>query len=226
MEQFSSADMRRAVRRHLDGDSSGHTRLDTEVPESSVQLMPSRLKRWEQFFVPIIDLKNRAMAVWLLLACSTAPASQPGTEFALPAPDVETPVTAGMRVVPAQDGRGILFEVEIRARIAPSYHIYATNETRGPFAPVSVKLTLPQGVEAQGDWIASKPVRAKDDRLIYTNSVVLRHSLRVVSNAPTKTLSIKAELRFQACSDDFCWPPRTIEISAPLTVVAEKEPKP
>jgi hypothetical protein len=154
-----------------------------------------------------------------------ADAASPAPDFAVPAPTLEEPVTAALRVLPAREGGGTNYEAVIRARISESHHIYATNYPGGTFAPTSVKLDLPPGATARGDWLASAPARAANGGLVYTNSVVFQRLISIASSARAVTLSITGEMRFQACSEDFCLPPATIKLSASLTSPARIKPK-
>ena len=169
-----------------------------------------------------VGLTASALAGCLL----TRHPSATGTEFCVPTPTAENPVAAEMRVFPIPNGNGKQFEAVIRVRIAATHHLHGPEEKAGPFAPLSVNLVLPAGSETHGGWQFSKPARVSDDRQVYTNSVVLRQSLSMPLNAPVESLSIKAELRFQACSEDFCWPPQSIRLAAPLTKAPPSQAQP
>jgi thiol:disulfide interchange protein len=156
----------------------------------------------------------------------SAQAKVTDANFGLTEPSSSEPVTATMRANPSTVRAGETFEILVRARIAGSYYLYASNHLDEPFAPVALNLTLPHGVEALGDWKAPAPSRTKSGELIYTDSVLFRRPLKVSSNAPVGVMAIAGELHYQACTEELCWPPRTIKLSASATVSSHHPLKP
>jgi hypothetical protein len=142
-------------------------------------------------------------------------------QFALPKPSSYRPVTAAMEIVPADVQKGGIAEIQVRLEIAGAHYIYATNVVGKPFIPVSLNVNLPDGIEFSGGWVAPAPDRTKTGELVYTDSVSFRRSLRVGSNVPAGPVSIRGELRYQACTEELCWPPQTITLSSSINVSAQ-----
>jgi hypothetical protein len=133
-------------------------------------------------------------------------------------PSAHDPVTVALATDPAQVKPGGIFQVLLRARVADGYHIYAATPRSKTFTGTSISLKLPDGVESVSNWSTPAAISASDGELIFTNSVTFSRSLKVNAEAASGPLSFTGELRFQACNDQLCWPPKTIPFSATLTV--------
>jgi len=153
------------------------------------------------------------------VAESTDEISVPDPSSSEPSPN--EPVTAVMSIRPQRVSVGETAEVLVNIRIAEAHFIHASDDPGGPFVPVAVKMTLPEGVEFAGDWQLPTPEKGRGNSLVYYNLTRLRRSLRVVSNSTSENLTITAELQFQACTDELCWPQGRLELSAPLVIQSQ-----
>jgi thiol:disulfide interchange protein DsbD len=110
------------------------------------------------------------------------------------------------------------------------YHVNANPASEDYLIPTELKLTAgkgytvgkveyPKPIEKAFAFSEGKPLK------IYEGRVPIRFQLTLDKNAPKGKLTIKATLRYQACDDTACYPPRTqpIEIVVP---VADKEGAP
>jgi hypothetical protein len=190
------------------------------IEKTSVPMGPRNSIGWQPFWLLLSGL---GLGLALVGGCtgvthSTAPA------VAVAEPSRSQPVTAGMGPDPHNTRAGGTFLLLVYVRIAAGYHIYGRQAPLGPFAPLTLTLTLPDELEPANDWIAPKPTITKTGESVYSDSVLLRRLLRVRSNAPDKPLSIKGELLCQACSDELCWPPTKIALSASVEVVSKPKP--
>jgi hypothetical protein len=174
--------------------------------------------------------------MWAVAGCTTQPPMQEtvnsvmGTNvtpseatvtdshFGVTKPFSFQPVVAVMEIIPAKVRKGGTGEILVRLEIAAAHRIYSTNVVGKPFVPISLKVTLPGGIESSGGWVAPVPDRTKTGELVYTDSASFRRPFRVGSNVATGPLSIKCELLYQACTDELCWPPRTITLSSPVNI--------
>ena len=133
-------------------------------------------------------------------------------------PSDDQPVTATMEVTPGELTAGQTFQLIVHVDVASAHHIYATNSIGKPFIPTTLSVTLPSGVEAVGPWIVPEPIRRRNGDLIYTDSILFRRSARLHLNIPVGRLSISGDLRYQACTEELCWPPRTLQLSSTIDV--------
>jgi DsbC/DsbD-like thiol-disulfide interchange protein len=138
--------------------------------------------------------------------------------FASSKPSSSEPVTAAMKSAPPEVMAGETFEILVRVEIAGAHHIYASNVVGKPFIPTTLDVTLPRGVEALGNWIGPEPTRRRSGELVYIDSALFHRPLRVRANVPAGPLSIKGELHYQTCTEELCWPPRTIQLSSSISV--------
>ena len=72
-----------------------------------------------------------------------------------------------------------------------------------------------------GKWVAPRPKTTKTGEQIYSDSILFRRALNVRLNTPPGLLSIKGELRCQACTEELCWPPAKIGVSTSIAVVSK-----
>lgn len=133
------------------------------------------------------------------------------------APSPSEPVTASMIIRPESANGGDTVEVLVLVRIARAHYLHADNSHQ-PFTAVAMNLTLPEELQAVSDWRFPTPEKARDNSLVYRDTVTLRRSLRIRSIASPKILSVAGELRYQACNDELCWPPGTLDLSTSLAI--------
>jgi thiol:disulfide interchange protein DsbD len=110
------------------------------------------------------------------------------------------------------------------------YHVNANPASEDYLIPTELKLTAgkgykvgkveyPKPIEKSFAFSEGKPLK------IYEGRIPIRFQLTLDKGAPKGNLTVKATLRYQACDDNACYPPRTqpIEIVVP---VADKEGAP
>lgn len=108
----------------------------------------------------------------------------------------------------------------LSATIAPGWHVYSI--TQPPGGPNATTVTVPagQGFERKGDITGTKPESAFDPNFqmkteFYQNAVHLQVPLVSTGNSAAQTVQV--EVRFQACNDRLCLPPKTMRLNLPLT---------
>jgi DsbC/DsbD-like thiol-disulfide interchange protein len=98
----------------------------------------------------------------------------------------------------------------------PGWHIYSSVPSASPSTVTNVRLTLPAGVKAIGEW--SRPVgqpSRKDPRaMVYEGSVTFERQLR--SAVSTRDLTIGVEVEYQVCNQRFCLPAKKVKQSVSL----------
>ena len=53
---------------------------------------------------------------------------------------------------------------------------------------------------------------------VYAGTATIGVKLRAGTNQTTGVVTVPAKLRYQACDDDTCYPPKTIDVSIPLNI--------
>jgi thiol:disulfide interchange protein DsbD len=115
----------------------------------------------------------------------------------------------------------------VRLRVAPGFHINSSRPSSDLLIPTV--LTVSAVPQVRVGKVAYPPGRdftlsiAPGEKLnVYTGEVALTVPLTAARPPAPGAYTLKAELRYQACDDSSCYPPRTIAFEIPVTVVAAR----
>jgi hypothetical protein len=150
----------------------------------------------------------------------TAPPRLPRTPLSTLEPTQRQPVAAEAAFEPDTARAGALVALVVRVVMAPSWHITAVKDSRGPEVATSLDVKLPEGFEAEGGWTMPEPRSAAGGRLTYDGSCEFRLSLRVARDAPAGPAIASCTLRYQACDAFSCRPPDEATLEAKAEVVS------
>jgi len=160
-----------------------------------------------------------AAAAVLLIVLAALPSAHPqipsGREVVSPAAYVSVEPVA----------RGITFQLAVVLKIRNGFHINARKPSAEYLIPTDLRLNLPVGFKSAGEISYPKGELhtfgfAKIPLNVYQDKIVLRVPLEAQSNAPLGAQKIPLKLRYQACSNEVCLPPVTLDLDASLTVAA------
>src|SRR6266853_813915 len=120
-----------------------------------------------------------------------------------------------------------LLEVMSRvvSQIRPGFHINARKPSAEYLIPTDLRPTLPAGFKSTGE-IAYPPGELKTFAFsktplnVYQDKIILRVPLSAQPDAPLGVQHIPLKLRYQACNNEVCLPPVTLDVDAQLTVAA------
>ena len=147
---------------------------------------------------------------------------EPETEgVSVPEPSPSEPVTAAMKIRPASVSAGGTVDILVAIRVARAHYLHATRDPGDRFIPLGMDVTLPAGVEGIKEWEFPAPTTGRDGAPEYREAVLLKRSLTVSSSLPPQTMVFNGELRYQACTDDLCWPAGRMKLSAPLLILTK-----
>jgi hypothetical protein len=150
------------------------------------------------------------------IALASTPASQ------VPAGrDVVSP-TAFVSIEPV--ARGASFQIAVVLKIRNGFHINAHQASADYLIATNLRAEAPAGFKV-GDVSYPKGelhtfAFSKTPLNVYQDKVVLRLPLTALSGAPLGAQHIPLKLRYQACSQELCLPPVTLDVDAALTVAA------
>jgi hypothetical protein len=120
---------------------------------------------------------------------------------------------------------GVDTELQLTARVLEGWHVYAF--TQPPGGPTALRVTVDENTVAQavGAPTGTAPQKRHDpsfdlETQFYTHSFVLHLPVHVNRVAAGRRW-IPVSVRFQACSDRECLPPRTVHLSVPVEVLAD-----
>ena len=178
----------------------------------------------------ITDVRRKVLPLlFTTLLCACSPSGLSPNDLAklaegLPVkphtPDETVQLGMGFAPAPARAGETVTLLVKIQ--IAPAWHIYSTNQIAGPYTPTTLKLALPNGISAVGDWIVPTPKKdPKHSLLIYEGTVVFGRRLRIAPGA-AGALKVSCDFGYQTCDAQTCLRPTTAKLEATVEVAAAK----
>jgi Disulphide bond corrector protein DsbC len=112
--------------------------------------------------------------------------------------------------------------VKIPVTVRPGFHVNSNAPSDEYLIPL--KLTWKSGGALEGGQVAyPKPSLEKYEfsekpLSVFTGSFDLVASFKVAANAPGGPGAAVGQLRYQACNDRACFPPKTVEITVPYLV--------
>ena len=117
--------------------------------------------------------------------------------------------------------RGGEVEVALRLMIRGGYHINSSKPAEEyliptlltwPEAPLTPRgITYPKAESVKYDF-STKPL------LVYSGTVTVASRFQVPAGASPGEVRLAGKLRYQACNDKSCLPPRTLDVSVSVTV--------
>jgi hypothetical protein len=155
----------------------------------------------------------------LLIIVAALPSAQPqvpsGREVVAPSAYVSLEPVA----------RGSSFQLAIVLKIRNGFHINARKPSADYLIPTDLHANLPAGFKSAGEISYPKGelhtfAFTKTPLNVYEDKVVLRVPLAAQPDAPLGAQKIPLKLRYQACSQEVCLPPVTLDVDAPVTIAA------
>jgi thioredoxin:protein disulfide reductase len=121
--------------------------------------------------------------------------------------------------------RGSSFQIAVVAKIRPGFHINARKPSEEYLIPTDLRTELPAGFKSAGEIAYPKGelrtfAFSKTPLNVYEDKIVLRLPIAAQGDAPLGAQHIPLKLRYQACSNEVCLPPVTLDVDASLTVAA------
>jgi DsbC/DsbD-like thiol-disulfide interchange protein len=164
-----------------------------------------------------------SLAAALMLVACHRESPDSASDRSTPKATLNSPVSAWLKCDKNQVHLGEIFTVELGARITPGWHIYAMDRSTGSSLPTSIGLNLPAGLERSSEWAAPEPsldeVVLGQPSFIYTGNVTFRCQLQVAHDSHTGSLTIRGELKYQACDRFNCHPPDSINLETNVQVI-------
>jgi thiol:disulfide interchange protein DsbD len=125
-------------------------------------------------------------------------------------------------IAPVRVKAGQSVEVKTPLQLKPGYHVQSNTPTDKYLIPL--KLTWNAGPLSAGEAVYPKPKLEKysfDDKplSVFTDDFVVTTRFTAGSNAPPGVATLTGKVRYQACTDRECLPPRNVEVSVKVTVV-------
>ena len=152
----------------------------------------------------------------VVAALPSAPAQMPAGR------DVVSP-SAYVSLDPA--ARGSAFQVAVVLKIRNGFHINARQTSADYLIATDLRANVPAGFKP-GDVSYPKGelhtfAFSKKPLNVYEDKVVLRMAVSTLTDAPLGAQHIPLKLRYQACSNEVCLPPVTLDVDAIVNVTTD-----
>ncbi len=134
-------------------------------------------------------------------------------------PNANQPAVIQAELVPAKAVTGETMELILRVKMAPTWHIYAVGGSKGPGVATTLELTLPRGVEAEGEWACPEPTRGTDNQMTYEGTVEFRRRLKITNNRSEGPIDVFCDFGYQACDPFSCRLPTKAQLKATAEIV-------
>src|SRR5262249_39553841 len=117
---------------------------------------------------------------------------------------------------------GAMAEAKLKVELRSGYHCNSNTPSDDYLIPL--KLTWAPGSLEVGDVAYPKPQMEKyafseKPLSVYTGNFEIVTHFKVPAGAMPGDAVIGAKLRYQACTDRMCLPPKTVDVSLPLNIV-------
>jgi hypothetical protein len=121
--------------------------------------------------------------------------------------------------------RNSSFQLALVLKIRPGFHVNAREVSADYLIPTDVRAEVPIGFKAGEVSYPKGTLRtftfSKKPLNVYQDTAIVRMKLTTAPDAALGQQHIPLKLRYQACSDEICLPPVTLDLQANFTVVAE-----
>ena len=118
--------------------------------------------------------------------------------------------------------RGAAVQVKIPVTVKTGYHVNSNTPSEDYLIPL--KLTWSGTGALEGGAITyPKPAMQKFEFSekpisVYVGNFDLTANFKVAPNAPAGPGSVAGKLRYQACSEKACYPPKTVDVTVPYQI--------
>lgn len=144
--------------------------------------------------------------------------------------NAQNPVSLSINVSPGSIPAGGKGTAKVTASIGGGWYMYSI--TQGGGGPTPTRVSLDGGPFKAGGVSGPKPKVKFDENFqmnteSYSGSATFNIPFTVAADAPEGSQELTASVRFQVCNDSVCLPPKTLKVSAPVTITAaQAKPSP
>jgi DsbC/DsbD-like thiol-disulfide interchange protein len=118
--------------------------------------------------------------------------------------------------------RGDVVHAKIPVTVMKGYHVNSNTPAEEYLIPLKLTWTSTGALES-GTVVYPKPTQEKYEfsekpLSVYTGNIELQANFKVAANAPAGPGSAAGKLRYQACNDRMCFPPKTLDVTVSYQV--------
>ena len=154
-------------------------------------------------------------------SCCRALAALAAGALALPAQTSAPHVVSATPPPDLAARAGADVQVPLRITIRAGYHINSDKPADEYLIPTALTWS-PGSLALKGvAYPKAESVKyefSEQPLLVFSGTVTLNSRFSVAAGAPKGPLSLAGKVRYQACNDKMCLPPRTLDVSVPLRI--------
>jgi hypothetical protein len=169
------------------------------------------------------SLRNRCLAGFYVTFLHLLALALSGTAVAQPAGLPET-VSWTVSVESGDAAKqGSKLALALHGTVVEGWHVYSLKQLPLGPNPIHVALDSNEIAVADGAPAESKPIKARDaafgfETQYYDRAFTVTVPVRLSKGAVAGQHAIPVSVRFQTCNGQVCQPPKTVHLSAPVTV--------
>jgi hypothetical protein len=115
-------------------------------------------------------------------------------------------------------------DVELTFKVKEGFHVNSNQPKSELLIPTTLKLTLPTDLAAGGTTYPpgkdlSFPFDPSEKLNVYSDSFTIKTKLAAAKTAAAGNFTVHGQLKYQACSDNACFPPKNIPVDFDVRVV-------
>lgn len=117
--------------------------------------------------------------------------------------------------------RGVTANVKVTATLSDGFHLNSHTPAEDFLIPLTLKWVA--GPVEQGEVAYPKPQMVKvpfqeKPLSVLTGKFELVTPFKIPANASVGLVTVTGKLRYQACNDKSCFPPKTLDVKVPVEV--------
>ena len=147
---------------------------------------------------------------------------QPETDVVISARNVASETVVTVEAPPVEINAGGSTETSVRLKVDHGYHINANPASFSYLIATELDVPKADGISAvkvsYPQPLVKKFSFSEDPLAVYENQADLKVTLLVDAATKQGQTSVPAKLRIQACDDQVCYPPGTIDVWIPVTI--------
>ena len=162
------------------------------------------------------------MRLIIKLAFTTALLLVPANFFATPWPQSAPDIGVNARLASDKVKKGGATQGTVEMNIPSGYHVNSNRPLEKYLIASQLHFEVPAGVRVGPILYPRAVLRSlkfsKSKVSVFEGRTTMRFSVRVPASFKGNSVELKGRLRYQACNDDVCFPPKTREVKLWLKV--------
>ena len=165
---------------------------------------------------------KKLVSILIPLLIAAGCGKQPATDVITSSKRVASETVVTVEALPVEINAGASTETSVRLKVDHGYHINANPASFSYL--IATELSVPKADGISAAKVSYPPPLTKkfsfseEPLAVYENEADLKVTLLADASAKQGQTSLPAKLRIQACDDQVCYPPGTIDVWIPVTV--------